>query len=198
VVIYTAVVGAVGFYLGTQYQIRQEASTKAAVQSALKGCGARAGRGISVKKLATVPTPAPIQPVATSTPQPTQPLSCREAIRRTWPGNLQDLAILTMSRENGAENPVRISAFNSDGSRDFGCFQINNFAHAGFFASSDWSDPLQSATYAYQHIFAGRGNWSAWYARMQPKPRPEVLRNMVQLKEQTRQTGSSHGRACDL
>jgi uncharacterized protein HemX len=31
-----AVLLGTGFYLGTQYQIRQEASTKAAVQSALK------------------------------------------------------------------------------------------------------------------------------------------------------------------
>jgi hypothetical protein len=78
-----------------------------------------------------------------------------------------------MASENGAENPARVSGLNSDGSRDFGCFQINNFAHAGFFASSDWSDPLQSSTYAYQHIFAGRGNWSAWYAVCTPNRVPK-------------------------
>lgn len=142
----------------------QDSKTKAAVQDALKAVATPAAVATVPKKLAAEPARPAVQPAAAPTIEPAQPLSCREAIRRTWPANLQDLAILTMSSENKAENPARISGVNSDGSPDFGCFQINNFAHAGFFASSNWSDPLQSATYAYQHIFAGRGNWSAWYA----------------------------------
>jgi hypothetical protein len=36
ILIYTAIVGAAGFYFGTQYSAHQQASTKAAVQNALK------------------------------------------------------------------------------------------------------------------------------------------------------------------
>lgn len=73
-----------------------------------------------------------------------------------------------MASENGLESATRVSGLNYDGSRDYGCFQINNKAHAGFFAAQDWSDPDQNAGYAYSHIFVGRGNFSAWYAVCSP------------------------------
>lgn len=74
-----------------------------------------------------------------------------------------------MSSENGTESPQRVSLQpNSDGSRDYGCFQLNNYAHRQFFATHDWSDADQNAAYAYSHIFASRGNWSAWYAVCSP------------------------------
>lgn len=59
--------------------------------------------------------------------------------------------------------PDAVGAVNNDGSRDFGCFQINNRWHPQFFAEGDWRDPYHNARYALK-IYNGRGNWSAWYA----------------------------------
>jgi hypothetical protein len=130
-----------------------------------------AGHCRSVKKLGAIqtpvvtpaPTPIPPQPK----PAPAAQSSCRQAIAQTWPANLHGLAVLTMSKENGREDPARVSVANSDGSQDFGCFQINNSSHPTMLPNR-WSDPVQNAAYAYQHIFASRGNWSAWYAVCTP------------------------------
>lgn len=100
-------------------------------------------------------------------PEPPSPsaVSCREAIRRTWPSQLHDGAYIVLQHENRAEDPTAVGAVNSDGvgSQDFGCFQINNHWHAAFFAQSDWRDPVANAAYAYT-IYQERGNWTAWYA----------------------------------
>lgn len=56
-----------------------------------------------------------------------------------------------------------IGAVNSNGSQDFGCFQINNHAHPQFFANGDWRDPTYNAQYALR-LYNERGNWTAWYA----------------------------------
>lgn len=73
-----------------------------------------------------------------------------------------------MTHENRSENPKAVGAPNNDGSRDFGCFQINDYWHKPFFQNYDWSDPKANAEYAYG-IYEGRmhrtGNgWQAWYA----------------------------------
>lgn len=92
-------------------------------------------------------------------------VSCREAIAQTWPTALQSGAITVLVNENRSEDPNAVGKVNSDGvgSQDFGCFQINNHWHKGFFATSDWRDPVANAAYAYK-IYQGRGNWTAWYA----------------------------------
>ena len=77
-----------------------------------------------------------------------------------------------MNQENGRETSDRIGAINSDGSRDFGCFQLNNQAHPQFFASQNWADPVANSKYAYS-IFRARGNWSAWYAVCTPSRVPK-------------------------
>lgn len=93
--------------------------------------------------------------------------SCVAAIEQTWPEHLQSGAKTVLDNENGQHDPNAISAVNHhpDGStsRDFGCFQINDKSHAGFFASNDWSDPVANARYAHS-IYEGRGDWTAWYA----------------------------------
>lgn len=68
-----------------------------------------------------------------------------------------------LTHENRQEKPDAVGAINYNGSRDYGCFQINDKAHPAFFASSDWRDPIANAHYAYK-IYKGRGNWTAWYA----------------------------------
>lgn len=96
--------------------------------------------------------------------------SCRAAIAQVW-GGLQSGAITVMTHENRAENPQAVGSVNFDGSQDFGCFQINNKAHAAFFANNDWRDPVANATYALQ-IYQERARmpqhykngWTAWYA----------------------------------
>lgn len=91
--------------------------------------------------------------------------TCRQAIAQTWPAHLQSGAITVMTHENRSENPAAVGAINPDEhrSQDFGCFQINNYWHKGFFANNDWRDPVANARYAYT-IYQGRGNWTAWYA----------------------------------
>jgi hypothetical protein len=93
--------------------------------------------------------------------------SCRDAIARTWPADLQAVAVLTMTSENGQEKPDRVSGRNYDGSVDYGCFQLNNKAHPGFFKNSNWANSVENAAYAYK-IFKSRGNFSAWYAVCTP------------------------------
>lgn len=95
---------------------------------------------------------------------------CYEAMKTIWPQALWANASIVMQRESSATSnkigptlPDGNIGHNADGSQDFGCFQINNFAHAGFFAAHNWADPYQNAAYAYT-IYAARGNWSAWYA----------------------------------
>lgn len=113
------------------------------------------------------PTPKVVEKpvVKPQTPPPAPAGTCRDAIAREWPAELQAGAIIVMTHENRSENPQAIGAVNQDGygSQDFGCFQINNHWHANFFATNDWRDPYANARYAYQ-IYKGRGNWTAWYA----------------------------------
>lgn len=87
---------------------------------------------------------------------------CYEAVRATWPQSLWPGAYTVMEKESGARSNAT-GTINYDGSQDFGCFQINNFAHKGFFQSHDWADPYQNAAYGYQ-IYLGRHSFSAWYA----------------------------------
>lgn len=77
-----------------------------------------------------------------------------------------------MTMENGTENPQRISGLNYDGSRDYGCMQLNNFAHPKFFATSDWSSPEANTRQAWE-IYRARGNWSAWYSVCTPQRVPK-------------------------
>lgn len=102
-----------------------------------------------------------MQPAATLNP-------CRAAIERYWPKNLWNQAFETLDHENGLELPTRKGPINVGGSQDFGCMQINNYAHPDFFKNHDWSDPNQNAQEAY-FIYLGReaaqGNgWRAWYS----------------------------------
>lgn len=115
---------------------------------------------------AEVETPAPEPkaetPAQEITPTPVPAVSCEEAIERVWPAELQSGARLVALKESSLIAD-RIGAVNHDGSQDFGCFQINNYAHPQFFANGDWRDPMYNAQYALQ-IYQERGNWTAWYA----------------------------------
>ena len=116
-------------------------------------------------------TPAPIEKVITPTApstQASQPLTCREAIDQVWPTALRDGAKLVLVHENRSENIAAEGAVNWDGSKDWGCFQINDKWHPAYFTEGDWKDPVWAAEYAYK-IYQGRqaseGNgWRAWYA----------------------------------
>jgi len=108
-------------------------------------------------------TPAPAAPE----PAP-QPLTCRQAIDQVWPTALREGATLVLVHENRSENIAAEGAVNGDGSKDWGCFQINDRWHPAYFAEGDWKDPVWAAQYALK-IYEGRqqseGNgWRAWYA----------------------------------
>ena len=121
---------------------------------------------LSDKKTAAKTEQKKAEPAAPA-PAPT-PETCRSAIAKVWPAHLQAGAITVMTHENRAELPAAIGAVNFDGSRDFGCFQINDRWHRGYFSGGDWRDPVWAATYAlqiYRERQARNGNgWSAWYA----------------------------------
>lgn len=115
----------------------------------------------------------PAQPVEQAKPPSTtasQPLTCREAIDQVWPTALRDGAKTVLVHENGKEDPHAVGGVNNDGvgSRDYGCFQINDHWHPAYFSEGDWKDPKWAAEYAlkiYQGRAALNGNgWSAWYA----------------------------------
>lgn len=96
------------------------------------------------------------------------PLTCREAIDQVWPTALREGAKLVLVNENRSENIAAEGAVNGDGSKDWGCFQINDYWHPAYFAEGDWKDPVWAAQYALK-IYEGRqqseGNgWRAWYA----------------------------------
>ncbi len=98
----------------------------------------------------------------TETQNPASAGTCEEAIIAVWPANLQAGARIVAQKESGMRSDA-VGAVNYDGSQDYGCFQINNFAHPAFFAGGNWSDPTYNAQYALA-IYNGRGNWTAWYA----------------------------------
>ena len=125
-----------------------------------KDLQAKAERKAEEARLAAAQAAVSVQPANTSSGG-----SCRAAIAQTWPAHLQSGAITVMTHENRAENPAAVGAVNQDEhrSQDFGCFQINNYWHKGFFANNDWRDPVANARYAYS-IYQGRGNFTAWYA----------------------------------
>ena len=110
------------------------------------------------------PEPAPeAKTVPVQQPTPAPPAgSCEDAIAKVWPAALQDGARLVALKESSMRTDA-IGTANSDGSQDFGCFQINNRYHPQFFASGDWRDPVHNAQYALR-LYQERGNWSAWYA----------------------------------
>ena len=133
------------------------------------------------------PKPAPTEelaePKTTETPQPApavaqkqqstpvaSPVTCEQAIRQVWPAHLQEGAIIVSQHENRQQDPAAVGAVNPDsvGSRDYGCFQINDHWHPSYFTDGDWKDPVWAAQYALK-IYNGRqaanGNgWTAWYA----------------------------------
>lgn len=131
---------------------------------------------ISPKVAAKAATTAPEQPQAKAEkPKPpstkaSQPLTCREAIDQVWPTALRDGAKIVLEHENRSEDPHAVGGVNPDEyqSRDYGCFQINDYWHPAYFSGGDWQDPKWAAEYALQ-IYQGRqaseGNgWRAWYA----------------------------------
>jgi hypothetical protein len=108
------------------------------------------------------------QSQAPATPSSNTGVSCDQAIDQVFPVALRDGAKTVRTYENRSANPSAVGSVNGDGSRDYGCFQINNKAHPQFFATRDWSNPVDSATYAlqiYQERARIQGNgWRAWYA----------------------------------
>lgn len=114
----------------------------------------------------------PVKPKTEKPPSTTasRPLTCREAIDQVWPTALRDGAKIVLEHENRSENTAAVGGVNPDqwGSRDYGCFQINDHWHPDYFTQGDWKDPKWAAEYALR-IYNGRqaseGNgWRAWYA----------------------------------
>ena len=108
------------------------------------------------------PQPQVKAEVVHTTPTPVPAGSCEDAIAKVWPAELQSGARLVALKESSLIAD-RIGSMNSDGSQDFGCFQINNRYHPQFFANGDWRDPTYNAQYALR-LYQERGNWTAWYA----------------------------------
>lgn len=126
-----------------------------------------------------VETPAPAQTAQNAqseqvaAPQPvapSKPTTCREAIAAVIPAHLQSGFITVMTHENRSELVDAEGAINPDAhsSKDWGCFQINDYWHPDYFSGGDWRDPVWAAQYALK-IYEGRKakdgiGWTAWYA----------------------------------
>lgn len=89
-------------------------------------------------------------------------VSCLEAIQNVFPADKQPIAIAVSKAESGLIRD-RVGAVNFDGSVDYGCFQINNSAHASWFQSHDWQDPIENTKYALQ-LSGGGNSWHDWSA----------------------------------
>lgn len=121
------------------------------------------------KVIAPTAAAAPVPPVQEPpVAEPPRPITCREAIDQVWPTALREGAKIVLVHENRSENIAAEGAVNGDGSKDWGCFQINDYWHAAYFAEGSWSDPVWAAQYAlkiYEGRQASEGNgWRAWYA----------------------------------
>lgn len=63
--------------------------------------------------------------------------------------------------ESGGQ-PARISPPNTDGTYDYGAWQINGGAHPEKFTGRDWSNPATNAVMAHE-VWAERGgSWAPW------------------------------------
>ena len=118
----------------------------------------------------SAPEPKAPEVAQVITPTPVPAGSCEDAIAKIWPAELQDVARLVSLKESSLISdrigPLKANGtvgYNYDGSRDYGCFQINDKAHPQFFANGDWRDPYYNAQYALR-LYQERGNWTAWYA----------------------------------
>lgn len=118
-------------------------------------------------------------PQAQLTSQASAPAgTCEEAIAAVWPADLQSSARLVSTKESsmirdriGPLKPNGTVGYNNDGSRDYGCFQINDAAHPQFFQNGDWRNPKYNAQYALriyqereQRPQTYKNGWTAWYA----------------------------------
>lgn len=113
-------------------------------------------------KLAEAPKPEPT-PAPQPAPKPAVVASdCVAAMQRHWPEHLWAGATIVIQKESSNRSNA-IGTVNRNGSQDFGCFQINNHAHANWFNLHNWQDADQNSAYAYQ-LYRERGNWTAWYA----------------------------------
>ena len=127
-------------------------------------------KAIATPKLEQIVDLAVSETTDSTTPKPVSAGSCEEAIAAVWPAALQDGARLVSMKESSMIadriGPLKADGtvgYNYDGSRDYGCFQINDKAHPDFFANGDWRDPTYNAQYALK-TYNERGNWTAWYA----------------------------------
>lgn len=146
------------------YEVTQTQHTPAPIEQAITPTAAAIA---PADPEPVAPAPAAEEPPST---QASQPMTCREAIDAVWPTALREGAKLVLVHENRSENIAAEGVVNSDefGSKDWGCFQINDHWHPAYFAEGDWRDPVWAAQYAYK-IYQGRqaseGNgWRAWYA----------------------------------
>lgn len=76
------------------------------------------------------------------------PETCRTAIAKYWPQNLQQTAITILVNENRHENPFAINN-NSDGTFDTGCQQVNSI-HKAWVDISKLTDPDYNVQTAYR------------------------------------------------
>lgn len=72
------------------------------------------------------------------------------------------IAIAIAMAESGGDPGVGAARANSDGSHDWGLWQINDRAHPNLMSSYDWSDPDENWSMAYI-VYTDAGNsWTPW------------------------------------
>lgn len=103
-----------------------------------------------------------------------------------WRGQDVRIAVAVALAESSG-NPEAINTSNSNGSTDYGLFQINS-VHRGILAGGNWRDPKDNAAMA-KRVWDGRSGdkWRAWVAYstgaylrhmsvdIEPRPGPGML-----------------------
>lgn len=101
------------------------------------------------------------KPITAQAVQVSTASTCRSAIAKYWPAELQSTAVTILDHENHKESTAAINTANADGSVDYGCMQINS-VHKSWVDLSKLTNPDYNAQVGYQ-IYRQQGV-KAWYA----------------------------------
>ena len=74
------------------------------------------------------------------------------------------MTAVAVARAESGGNPSAINAENSNGSTDYGLWQINSVHVASGFDPARYRDPAYNARWAFRVYEAAGRQWSAWVA----------------------------------
>lgn len=103
---------------------------------------------------------APDPKVASSSVMPDNFLGALVTGQGRWDDQNATVAMAVALAESGGK-PGAVG-HNTNGSSDWGLWQINDHAHPELFTASNWADPSANADMAFKVWQQSGGKWSAW------------------------------------